>query len=73
MAVWFMWAAKFMVNYHYVKYQKKTNDVILRKRSDGQTDEGDFIVRCPTGVEPCKRSCKKIFEIRNQAFMFCLV
>ena len=28
-----------MVSYHYVQYQKKTNDPILRKLSDGQTYE----------------------------------
>ena len=30
---------------------EKTNDLILRKLSDGQTDESDFIGRCPTNVE----------------------
>ena len=34
---------------------EKTNDLILRKlsggRTDGQTDESDFIGRCPTNVE----------------------
>ena len=30
---------------------EKTNDPILRKLSDGQTDESDFIGRCPTNVE----------------------
>ena len=34
---------------------EKTNDSILRKLSDGrtdrQTDESDFIGRCPTNVE----------------------
>ena len=38
-----------------VQYQKKTNDLILRKlsdgRTDGQTDESDFIGRCLTNVE----------------------
>ena len=38
-----------------VQYQKKTNDLILRKLSDGrtdeQTDESDFIGRCLTNVE----------------------
>ena len=52
-----------MVSYHHVKYQKKTNDPILKKSTDGrmdrqtdgrtdrQTDESDFIGRCPTDVE----------------------
>ena len=34
---------------------EKTNDPILRRlsdgRTDGQTDESDFIGRCPTNVE----------------------
>ena len=30
---------------------EKSNDQILRKRRDGQTDESDFIGRCPTNVE----------------------
>ena len=43
-----------IVSYYHVQYQKKTNDPILRKRSDerteertdGQIDETHFIVRC---------------------------
>ena len=27
-----------MISYHHVQYQKKTNDPILRKFSDGQMD-----------------------------------
>ena len=27
-----------MISYHHVQYQKKTNDLILRKLSDGRTD-----------------------------------
>ena len=46
-------------SYHHVQYQKKTNDPILRKRSDGHTDgrtdgqadESDFIGRCPANVD----------------------
>ena len=42
-----------MVRYHHK--QKKTNDPILRKLSDGQkngqTGESNFIGRCPTKVE----------------------
>ena len=44
-----------MVIYHHVQYQKKTNDSILKKCSDGQTNrqthKSDFIGRCPTRVE----------------------
>ena len=51
------------VNDYHVKYQKKTNDPILRKftdggidgrtdgQTDGQTDESDFIGRWLTDVE----------------------
>ena len=44
-----------MLSYHHVQYQKKTNDPIFRKLSDGstdgQTDKSDFIGSCPTNVE----------------------
>ena len=48
-----------MVSYDNVKCQRKTNDPILRKLSDGgmdgqtdrQTDESDFIGCCQTDVE----------------------
>ena len=48
-----------MVSYHHLQYQKKNNEQILRKpsdgrkdkRTDGQTDESDFIGRCRTNVE----------------------
>ena len=30
-----------MVSYHQAQYQKKTNDPILRKFSDGRADEQD--------------------------------
>ena len=37
------------------KISEKANDIILGKfsdgRTDGQTDESDFIGRCPTNVE----------------------
>ena len=44
-----------MVSYHHVQYQKK---LLIRSwenlsdgRTDEQTDESDFIGRCPTNVE----------------------
>ena len=52
-----------MATYNYLQYQKKNNDLILIKlsdgprygqkdrRTDGQMDESDFIGRCPTNVE----------------------
>ena len=43
---------------------EKTNDLILRKlsdgRTDGQTDESDFIGRCPTNVELPINTMKKL-------------
>ena len=57
--IWLHQSLDIMVSYHHVQYQKKTNDPILRKLSDGRTDgqtdgqrdESDFIGRCPTNVE----------------------
>ena len=37
--IWLHQSLDFMVNYRHVKYQKKTNDPILRKLSDGRMDE----------------------------------
>ena len=54
-----------------MQYQKKTNDPILRKFSDGwtngwtdrQTDGSDFIGCCPTNIEhPKKQKIKKLFK-----------
>ena len=43
-----------MVSYHHT-ISEKTNHPILKKlgdgRTDGQTDDGDFIGHCPTNVE----------------------
>ena len=38
---------------------EKTNDPILRKVSDGQTDESDFIVHCRTNFERPISKCQK--------------
>ena len=35
--IWLNQSLDIMVSYHHVQYQKKTNDPILRKLSDGQT------------------------------------
>ena len=57
-----------MVSYYHVQHQKKTDDPILRKlgdeRTDGQTDESDFIGCCLTNVERPKKKIKshEIFE-----------
>ena len=45
-----------MFSYDHVQYQKKTNNPILRKHSDGWTDgcdQSDFI-GCPTNYERAK-------------------
>ena len=61
--IWLRQSLDIMISYHHVQYQKKTNDPILRKFSDGRTDgrtgrqterqtgENDIIGRCPTNVE----------------------
>ena len=40
--LWLRQSLDVMVSYHHVQYQKKTNDLVLRKlsvgRTDGQTD-----------------------------------
>ena len=65
--IWYLQSLDIIISYHHVQYQKKqTNNVILRKLSDGQTDEradglmdrktdrqtneSDFIGRCPTNA-----------------------
>ena len=48
-----------MVSYHYVQYENKTKDSVLRKLSgrqmnrqtDGQTDKSDFIGCCLTDIK----------------------
>ena len=52
--IWLRQSLDIMISYHHVKYQKKSNDPILRKLSDGtdgQTEKGDFIGHCPTNVK----------------------
>ena len=36
--IWLSLSLGIMVSYHHVQYQKKTNDPILKKISDGWTD-----------------------------------
>ena len=36
--IWLCQSSDIMVSYHHVQYQKKTNDPILSKLSDGRTD-----------------------------------
>ena len=53
------------------KISEKTNDPILRKfidgRTDGRTDDSDFIERCPTDV---KRSISKLLKTPYGFLMF---
>ena len=48
-----------MVSYHHLQYQKKLliqswQNLVMDGRTDGQTDESDFIGRSPTNVERLK-------------------
>ena len=62
--IWLCQSLDIMVTYHNVQYQKKLmiqswkNLVTTDRRTDGKTDENDFIVRCPTNVERPKESWK---------------
>ena len=55
--IWLRQTLDIMVSYHHIQYQKKNNDPILRKHTDGQTDDrptddgSDFIGCCPTNAE----------------------
>ena len=41
----------YMVSYHRVQYQKKPNDTVLRKLSDGRTDRLMRVISQDTDVE----------------------
>ena len=50
--IWLCQALDVMVGYHPVQYQKKLMIQSWENLvTDGQTDESDFIGRCPTNVE----------------------
>ena len=59
--IWLRQSLDVVVNYHHLQSQKKTNDPILRKFSDGRTDgdrqtekqteESDYIRGCSTNFE----------------------
>ena len=57
--IWLCQSQDVMVSYHNVQYQKKTNDPILRKLSNGwtdrptdrQTDQSNFIGHCSTNIQ----------------------
>ena len=53
--IWLRQSLHIMVSYHHVQYQKKIMIRSWENLSDGwtdeQTDESDFIGRCPTNVE----------------------
>ena len=57
-----------MVSYHHVKRQKKTNDLIFRKLSDGRTDGGiDRQTDRRTDRQIDRRA--RVIE-RNRVFLF---
>ena len=68
--IWLRQSLDVMVSYHHVPYQKKlmiqswenlVTDGRTDERTDGQTDESDFIGRCPTNVErPTIETLEKI-------------
>ena len=54
--IWLRQSLHNMVSYHHVQYQKKLmirswENLSDGRRTDEQTDESDFIGRCPTNVE----------------------
>ena len=54
--IWLFNLLYIMGSYHDVPYQKKLmiqlwENLVTDGRTDGQTDESDFIGRCPTNVE----------------------
>ena len=68
--IWLRQSLDIMVSYHHVEYQKKTNDPMLRKFSDGrahgqmdrQMNKSDFIGGCTTNAE-CP---KAVFFLQNK-------
>ena len=54
--IWLRQSLGVMISYHHVQYQKKLmiqfwENLVTDGRTDGQTDESDFIGRCPTNVK----------------------
>ena len=54
--IWLFQSLDIMVSYHHVQYQKKLiiqsrENLVTDRWTDGQTNESDFIGRCPTKVE----------------------
>ena len=53
--MWLRESLDIMVNYHHVQCQKKANNLVLIKFSNGwadrQIDESDLIGHCPTNIE----------------------
>ena len=48
---WLCQPRDIMVNYHHVQYQEKLMIRRANGQTDGQTDERDFVGRCPTNVK----------------------
>ena len=54
--IWLCQLLDVMVSYHQVQYQKKLmiqswENLVTDGQTNGQTDESNFIGRCPTNVE----------------------
>ena len=54
--IWLRQSLEIVVSFHHVQFQKKLmiqsrENLVTDGRTDGQTDESDFIRRCPTNVE----------------------
>ena len=54
--IWLRQSLDIMVSNHHAQYQKKPmiqswESLVTDGRTDGQTDDSDFIGRCPTNVE----------------------
>ena len=53
--IWLRQSLEIVVSFHHVQFQKKLmiqswENLVTDGRTDGQTDESDFIRRCPTNV-----------------------
>ena len=63
--IWVRQSLDIMVSYHHVQYQKKLKIqsweiLAIDWQTDGQTEESDFIGRCPTNMERPTRHIWKL-------------
>ena len=64
--IWLYQSLDIMVTYHRVQYQKKLmiqsgENLVTDRRTERQTDESDFIGRCPTNVVRPKSVIQSIY------------